>query len=174
MNRGRIMRWVKLFNRIGEEHEDFKREMLSLPQEKMYDHAERIHVYEIAREIIEHRIDIGTANLVAYEAIDKILARYFDFHQSHFDYAPTEERVVEFEELIVSDENVIQEFYNFEELSEEAQERAYADALHFLETEFGGSPSVMKKKEKIARQEANDGIYDQSGRFLELGIDYTV
>ena len=95
------MRELVLFSRISVEFDEFKEEMLRLEGEDMFEFAERIYVYQIARDIMEYRIDMGKANLLAYESIDRILARYFDFHERHQDYVPTEIRIMQFENEVV-------------------------------------------------------------------------
>lgn len=170
-------------NKIINEMTEFKKEMLQNDKEKIFDSSFKISTYETAEVFFNHYLCIFTdSELNFLETTENILFQFYDYYSQSESGEIDEEMIREFVSYSIEirdTKDKIKEIndieitakktYRYSELSNEAKQKAYDEALIYIEAEYKNNKDILKNKVAHANDEAkNRGIYYKDGSFADL------
>lgn len=187
MKRGKEMsRAQETIERIEQEFATYRKNTIEWSSaEDIFDNAHYIHICSVGIDYIIQSIEEGRSNLAIYDRIEDVYGWFYNFHMGSLDGAITEETIQEFEEYMLEElmreERSKQEertetdknkpTFRYSDLSEEAQQKAYNDALAYIEAEYADADdqNIIQNKEVHAKDEAeNCAVYFEDGSLAEL------
>lgn len=187
MKRGKEMsREQAIIERLKQEFTDFKeRTIQTATKEEIFEMASLIDTSKVGLDYIVMMIESEQANLAVYEKLTNVYELFYNFQLDSFDGSITEETIEEFEEYMLKQiimeernkqaqkakEEKDKPTFRYADLSKEAQRKAYAEALSYIEAEYADAEDqdVINNKEVHAKDEAeNCAVYYVDGSLAEL------
>lgn len=169
-------------NHLNQEYTAFKQEMLQESKEAIFNQAFKIVTYEEAQTFLQLYLQNASDRAVQFlESQRNLLFHFYQYFLELESGEVNKEQIHDFlryerekerkEEAIPTDKAHKQpkERFPYSELSLEAQEKAYQEALTYIEREYAEEEEFLKEKEKHARDEAeNCALYYRDGSLAEI------
>lgn len=167
----------ELMDKVGQEYQDFREEMLLKTKEDIFAKAVMISAADVGTDYLMDAIEKGKY-LSVFNELENVLSSFIDYQEGG-DGKIDEETIEYFAEYMepiaeenkrVREEEYLANIYTYDELNDQAKQVALDHALAYIEEEYKDEPEILEDKDFLAQDEAeNCATYYVDGVIAKVG-----